>query len=61
MPHQGDPNIVITSDFKEVANTTPFEQLKAFLTLFNAKLHIVNVDKEAHVEERKNTKPERQS
>jgi len=47
---QGLKNVVFTSDFKDVASTTPFTSLKAILDLFNPMLHIVNVDAEHYVE-----------
>ena len=55
----GLKNVVFTSDFKDVANTTPFASLKAILDLFNPNLHIVNVDAEHYVELTEEYKKER--
>jgi nucleotide-binding universal stress UspA family protein len=52
-------NVMFTSDFKDVANTTPFTSLKAILDLFNPLLHIVNVDAEHYVELTEEYKRER--
>lgn len=43
-------NVVLASDFKEVATTIPVAPLKATLDLFKPVLHIVNVDSEHYVE-----------
>ncbi len=42
--------VVLTSDFKDVARTTPFASIKKFLDLFKPKLDILNVDSEHFVE-----------
>lgn len=55
----GLKNVVFTSDFKNVADTTPFASLKALLDLFNPMLHIVNVDAEHYVELTQEYKKER--
>ncbi|CAN5157180.1 hypothetical protein BH09BAC2_BH09BAC2_24120 [soil metagenome] len=46
----GIKNLLLTSDFKDVTLTTPFKEIKQLLDLFDAKLHIVNVDKEHYIE-----------
>lgn len=48
--YKGIKNVVLTSDFKEVEKTTPFNSLIKLLKLFKPKLHIVNVDSEHYVE-----------
>lgn len=47
--YKGINNIVLTSDFKDVINTTPALAIKAILEMFNARLHIVNVDSNHYV------------
>ena len=51
-PHakfDGINNIAMTSDFKNVVETTPVLAIKTILELFSAQLHIVNVDNEHYV------------
>ena len=51
-PHakfNGVNNIALTSDFKNVVETTPVLAIKTILELFSAQLHIVNVDHEHYV------------
>ena len=43
-------NIALASDLKEVETTTPVAPIKAVLKLFNASLHVVNVDSEHYVD-----------
>jgi nucleotide-binding universal stress UspA family protein len=43
-------NVVLASDMKEVATTTPVAPIKSVLDIFGANLHIVNVDHEHYVE-----------
>lgn len=43
-------NVVLASDFKEVATSTPIAPIKAVLNIFKPALHIVNVDSEHYVE-----------
>lgn len=43
-------NVVLASDMKEVATTTPVAPIKAVLDIFGASLHVVNVDHEHYVE-----------
>ncbi len=47
--HTGITNIALTSDFKDVDATTPVLAIKNVLEIFNANLHIVNVDNEHYV------------
>ncbi|MBC7947991.1 MAG: universal stress protein [Chitinophagaceae bacterium] len=47
--YNGVKNIALTSDFKNVEGTTPVLAIKTVMKLFNAKLHIVNVDNEHYV------------
>ena len=46
----GIKNVVLTSDFKEVARTTPVKGLQAVLNIFKPFVHVVNVDSEHYVE-----------
>lgn len=46
----GLKNVLFTSDFKDVARTTPFEPLKKILDLFKPNLNILNVDSEHYIE-----------
>lgn len=48
--YTGLKKVVLTSDFKDVARTTPFASIKKILDLFNPKLDILNVDSEHFVE-----------
>lgn len=45
----GIKNIALTSDFKDVDVTTPVLAIKTVLQIFNANLHIVNVDSSHYV------------
>lgn len=47
--YTGIKNIALASDFKDVDATTPVLAIKTVLEIFNANLHIVNVDKEHYV------------
>jgi nucleotide-binding universal stress UspA family protein len=47
--YTGIKNIALTSDFKDVDITTPVLAIKTVLEIFNASLHIVNVDNEHYV------------
>lgn len=47
--YNGIRNIALASDFKDVESSTPILSIKAVLELFNANLHIVNVDSEHYV------------
>jgi nucleotide-binding universal stress UspA family protein len=46
----GIKNVAFTSDFKEVAKTTPVKPIQAVLNIFNPTVHVVNVDSEHYVE-----------
>ncbi|MGH2565939.1 MAG: universal stress protein [Ginsengibacter sp.] len=46
----GIRNVLFTSDFKDVARTTPFGSLKKMLDLFRPNLYILNVDSEHYIE-----------
>jgi len=48
--YTGLKKVVFTSDFKDVARTTPFASIKRILDIFNPKLDILNVDSEHFVE-----------
>ena len=43
-------NVLFASDFKDVESTVPAVPVKSVLDLFNASLHIVNVDAEHYVD-----------
>jgi nucleotide-binding universal stress UspA family protein len=43
-------NVVFASDFKNVDETTPVSELRKFLEMLNAKVHVVNVDVDHYVE-----------
>lgn len=43
-------NVVFASDFKDVDDTTPVSELRKFLGMLNAKVHVVNVDVDHYVE-----------
>lgn len=47
--YEGISNIALASDFKDVDATTPVLAIKTVLEIFNANLHIVNVDNEHYV------------
>lgn len=48
--YKGLKNVLLTSDFKDVINTTPFNSLIKLMKMFKPRLHIVNVDSEHYVE-----------
>ena len=48
--YTGLKKVVFTSDFKDVARTTPFTSIKKILDIFKPKLDILNVDSEHFVE-----------
>lgn len=58
---KGLKQVVFTSDFKDVARTTPFLSLKAILDTFKPKLEILNVDSEHYIELTDEYKIERES
>lgn len=43
-------NIALASDLKDVETTTPVAPIKGVLKIFNASLHVVNVDSEHYVD-----------
>lgn len=45
----GIKNVAFTSDFKNVATTTPVLPIKMVLEMFSASLHIVNIDSRHYV------------
>ena len=47
--YSGIKNIALTSDFKNVETTTPVLAIKTIMEMFNATLHVVNVDNEHYV------------
>ena len=48
--YTGLKKVVFTSDFKDVARTTPFASIKKILDIFKTELDILNVDSEHFVE-----------
>ncbi len=59
--YNGLQKVVFTSDFKDVARTHPFEQLKKLLNIIKPQLDILNVDEEHYVELTDEYKIERKS
>ncbi len=59
--YTGLKNVLFTSDFKDVARTTPFATLKKILDTFKPKLEILNVDSEHYIELTDEYKVERES
>ena len=55
----GIKNVAFTSDFKDVATTTPVDALRNVLDIFKPFIHIVNVDSEHYVEVTEEYKAER--
>lgn len=47
--YNGITNITLASDFQDVDATTPVLAIKTVLEIFNAQLHIVNVDNDHYV------------
>ncbi len=45
----GMENVLLTSDFKDTLNTTPSVPIKEVLSVFNPKLHVINVDKDHYI------------
>ncbi len=56
---KGINNVALASEFKDVENMTPAVYITSVLEVFNAKLHIVNVDSEIHVALNEEKKAER--
>jgi nucleotide-binding universal stress UspA family protein len=48
--YAGLKKMVLTSDFKDVSRTTPFQSIKNILDIFKPELDILNVDSEHFVE-----------
>lgn len=59
--YSGLKKIVFTSDFHDVARTTPFEQIKKVLNFLKPELQILNVNEEHYVELSEEYKVERRS
>ena len=57
----GLKKVAFTSDFKDVARTTPFIALKKIIGTFKPQLHILNVDSEHYVELTEEFKIEREA
>jgi len=57
----GIKNVLFTSDFQDVARTTPFDSLKKILDIFKPKLSILNVDSEHYIELTDEFKKERET
>ena len=53
-------NVMLTSDFKNTHNSTPSAPIKDFLSVFNPKLHVVNVDKDHYISLTDNYEREKQ-
>ncbi len=58
---RGIKNVVFTSDFKDVARTTPFAALKNVMDLLKARLYILNVDSDHYIELTGEFKKEREA
>ena len=59
--YTGFKNVLFTSDFKDVARTTPFPALKRILDIFKPNLNILNVDSEHYIELTDEYKKERET
>lgn len=57
----GLKKVVFTSDFKDVARTTPFSSLRKIIDSFKPELDILNVDSEHYVELTEDFKIEREA
>ena len=57
----GIKNVLFTSDFNDVARTTPFDSLKKILDIFKPKLNILNVNSEHYIELTDEYKKEREA
>lgn len=53
-------NVMLTSDFKNTLDTTPSVPIKDFLSVFNPKLHVVNVNKDHYISLTGNYEAEKQ-
>jgi nucleotide-binding universal stress UspA family protein len=61
-PHahsQSAKNVMLLTDFKDIENTIPVDEVKTVLDLFRPRLHIVNVDHEHYVQVTEEYKAER--
>ncbi len=58
---EGLKKMVFTSDFKDVARTTPFNELRKLFDIFKPEIDILNVDSEHYVELTEDFKIERQA
>jgi nucleotide-binding universal stress UspA family protein len=47
---KGIQNLAFTTDFKDIAKTTPIQSILAFLEIFKPMVHVVNVDSDHYVE-----------
>ncbi len=54
-------NILLVSDFQDVARTTPFPAIKAVLDVFPSTLQVLNVDSEHYIELTEEFKKEKES
>ena len=59
--YTGVKSVLFTSDFTDVARTTPFVSLKKIIDLFKPKLNILNVDSEHYIELTDEFKKEREA
>jgi hypothetical protein len=59
--YDGLKKVLFTSDFKDVARTTPFKSLKEIMDTFKPKLEILNVDSEHYIELTDEYKVEKES
>lgn len=59
--YSGIKKVVFTSDFKDVARTTPFDSIKVVLNFFKPELYILNVDEDHYVELSEEYKVEKKS
>lgn len=59
--YNGIKKVVFTSDFKDVARTTPFDTIKNILNFFKPELQILNVDEDHYVELTEEYKVEKKS
>lgn len=59
--YNGIKRLALTSDFEDVARTTPFATIKKVLGMFQPELHILNVDEEHFIELSSEYKIERRS
>ena len=53
-------NVMLTSDFKNVLNSTPSVSIKEVLSVYRPKLHVINVDKDHYISLTENYEKEKQ-